>query len=153
MKGRKKHGLHLLHTEATFDEAVDILAKDIANKRRLASRQSKPQIRTLKQISTFAKTLANQHDVTLSDRVIKNRRPLKPKVESVRWSKQKVIDAYNSGFFKTQELARHAGVSSTQIKFWIWGDDYEPEYWWCCGKQVNVGNCPYCKTYWKDKLK
>ena len=150
MKGKRKYGPHLLQTEATFDEAVEIFAKKIRAKK--LGLILKGRVATQRQL--FGMSRGNFRDITLSDRKIINpsRRVAAPKAESVIWSKQQVIDAYSSGHFKPQELSLRAKVPVVQIKYWVYGKDYFPEAWTCCKTLTyKQTHCPICGKHWKER--
>jgi len=148
MKGKRKYGPHLLQTEATFDEAVEIFAKTIAGKKQSLARKGNKA--TTKQL--FALGRGNLRDVTLSDRkhINPHRVVAAPKAKPVIWSKQQVIEAYASGHFKPHELSLRARVPVVQIKYWIYGKDYFPESWTCCKSLTyKQSHCPICGLHWK----
>jgi hypothetical protein len=143
-------GPHMLFTEAqTLDEALDIIK--FKNKRKYVK-----SCLTLQQEFNLNKGRQLFKSVTLSDRIILGLNPgrRQPKVKKLAvlpWTKERVVQVFNEGWFKPQELAKMAGVSTSQIKRWIWGEKWRPNNWHCkiCCRSNNSSE--HCSKTWKEQ--
>lgn len=151
--GKRVHGVHVVYTAVTdFDDALAII--------RSRQRKKTSPTNTLKMQLGRNKTRQLMRPVTLSDRVVprKKRPPAKRIGETVVWSKERIIAAWETKQFKIRDLALRGACSVLQIKRWCFGPQWRPTTgpWVCqaCKHRNPAGDfyCGGCTKYWSEPL-